>query len=81
MQKEDGSTSIHTYNKVVDAVTDLSNGRLDAVILDKNPAEVFASEYDGIASCIGRRIHLRSRIRCAGGSKWKQYGVFSFRTI
>ncbi len=33
------------YNKPVDAVNDLVNGRLDAVIIDSNPAGVFASHY------------------------------------
>ncbi|MCR5775705.1 MAG: basic amino acid ABC transporter substrate-binding protein [Lachnospiraceae bacterium] len=33
------------YNKAVDAVNDLVNGRLDAVIVDSNPAGVFASNY------------------------------------
>lgn len=60
IQKEDDSTSIHTYNKAVDAVTDLSNGRLDAVILDKNPAEVFASEYDGIVALDGADFNFET---------------------
>ena len=33
------------YNKAVDAVNDLVNGRLDAVIVDKNPALVFADNF------------------------------------
>ena len=33
------------YNKAVDAVNDLINGRLDAVIVDSNPAEVFTANY------------------------------------
>ncbi len=33
------------YNKAVQAVEDLVNGRLDAVIIDSNPAEVFTSNY------------------------------------
>ena len=33
------------YNKAVDAVNDLVNGRLDAVIIDSNPAGVFASNF------------------------------------
>ena len=33
------------YNKAVDAVNDLLNGRLDCVIVDTNPAEVFVSQY------------------------------------
>ncbi len=31
------------YNKGVDAVNDLLNGRVDCVIIDKNPAQVFVS--------------------------------------
>ena len=33
------------YNKAADAVNDLLNGRLDCVIVDTNPAEVFVSQY------------------------------------
>jgi len=33
------------YNKGVDAVNDLINGRVEAVIIDKNPAEVFAEKF------------------------------------
>ena len=33
------------YNKAVDAVNDLVNGRLDAVIVDSNPAGVFAEKF------------------------------------
>lgn len=40
-------TEVKNYNKGVDAVNDLVNGRLDAVIIDKNPAEVFAAQYTG----------------------------------
>lgn len=35
----------HQYNKGVQAVEDLVNGRLDAVIIDRNPAEVFTANY------------------------------------
>lgn len=35
------------YNKAVDAVNDLINGRLDCVIIDKNPALVFESKFEG----------------------------------
>lgn len=41
------NTEVKNYNKGVDAVNDLVNGRVDAVIIDKNPALVFASEYEG----------------------------------
>ncbi len=33
------------YNKAVDAVNDLLNGRVDAVIVDKNPAQVFGEQF------------------------------------
>ncbi|MCR5486313.1 MAG: basic amino acid ABC transporter substrate-binding protein [Lachnospiraceae bacterium] len=33
------------YNKPVDAVNDLVNGRLDAVIVDQNPAKVFQEKF------------------------------------
>lgn len=33
------------YNKAVDAVNDLRNGRVDAVIIDKNPAMVFGEQF------------------------------------
>ena len=35
--------TVSRYNKGVDAVNDLLNGRLDCVIIDKNPAETFVS--------------------------------------
>lgn len=38
---------VKNYNKGVDAVNDLVNNRVDLVIIDKNPAQVFASEYEG----------------------------------
>ena len=36
---------ISAYNKAVDAVNDLNNGRVDCVIVDKNPAEVFGKQF------------------------------------
>ncbi len=42
----EGAT-VQAYNKGVDAVNDLLNGRVDAVIIDTNPAEVFASKFEG----------------------------------
>ena len=36
---------VSAYNKAVDAVNDLNNGRVDCVIVDKNPAEVFGSQF------------------------------------
>jgi len=35
------------YNKAVDAVNDLINGRLDLVIIDRNPAMVFVEKFSG----------------------------------
>lgn len=40
-------TTVNQYNKGVDAVNDLINGRVDCVIIDKNPALVFASKFEG----------------------------------
>lgn len=42
---EDGTTQKKSYNKAVDAVNDLLNGRLDCVIIDRNPAMVFQANY------------------------------------
>lgn len=39
--------TVNAYNKGVDAVNDLLNGRVDAVIIDTNPAEVFADKFEG----------------------------------
>lgn len=39
--------TVQAYDKGVDAVNDLLNGRVDAVIIDTNPAEVFASKFEG----------------------------------
>ena len=36
------------YNKTVDAVNDLLNDRVDCVIVDKNPAFVFADRHFGV---------------------------------
>lgn len=37
--------TVNAYNKGVDAVNDLINGRVDAVIIDTNPAQVFAEKF------------------------------------
>lgn len=42
----EGAT-VSQYNKGVDAVNDLINGRVECVILDKNPALVFESKFEG----------------------------------
>lgn len=44
---EIAGANVMAYNKAVDAVNDLINGRVDAVIIDKNPAEVFAGKFEG----------------------------------
>lgn len=45
MAEEIEGAEVSTYDKAVDGVNDLVNGRLDAVIIDKNPAEVFAGKF------------------------------------
>lgn len=40
-------STVQQYNKAVDAVNDLINGRIDCVIVDKNPALVFESKFEG----------------------------------
>lgn len=47
---EDATTS--QYNKAVDAVNDLVNGRLDCVIVDKNPALVFEAKFEGQVTAV-----------------------------
>lgn len=42
----EGATA-QTYNRAIDAVNDLVNGRVEAVIIDKNPAEVFNTKFEG----------------------------------
>ncbi len=42
----EGATA-QQYTKAVDAVNDLVNGRVDAVIVDSNPAGVFAKNFEG----------------------------------
>lgn len=39
--------TVSRYDKAVDAVNDLINGRVDLVIIDKNPAQVFESNFAG----------------------------------
>lgn len=40
-------SEVSSYNKAVDAVNDLVNGRVEAVIIDKNPALVFEERFEG----------------------------------
>lgn len=44
---EISGATVQAYNKGVDAVNDLINGRVDLVIIDTNPAEVFAEKFEG----------------------------------
>ncbi len=53
IKAEDETTTASAYDKAIDAVNDLVNARVDAVILDKNPAQVFAAQYDGIVALDG----------------------------
>lgn len=39
--------TVQAYNKAVDAVNDLVNGRVDLVIIDTNPAKVFEEKFEG----------------------------------
>ncbi len=45
VQDEIAGATPAQFNKPVDAVNDLLNGRVDCVILDQNPAQVFADQY------------------------------------
>ena len=45
--EEISGANVSQYNKALDAVNDLINGRLDCVIVDKNPALVFESRFEG----------------------------------
>lgn len=45
-------TTVNSYNKGIDAVNDLINGRVDCVIIDKNPALVFESKFQDEGSKI-----------------------------
>lgn len=46
------NANVSQYNKAVDAVNDLVNGRLDCVIIDKNPALVFESKFAGKVTAV-----------------------------
>lgn len=46
-QDDIAGTQVTAYNKAVDAVNDLINGKVDYVIVDKNPAMVFESKFEG----------------------------------
>lgn len=55
-------TTVSAYNKGVDAVNDLVNGRVDCVIIDKNPALVFAEKFqeNGIAAVDGAQFNFEA---------------------
>lgn len=63
---------VQTYNKAVDAVNDLMNGRVEAVIVDKNPAEVFVGKYpDDVKAIPGAQFEFPTEyyaIACPKGS-------------
>lgn len=65
--------TVQTYNKAVDAVNDLINGRVEAVIIDKNPAEVFVSKFsDDIKAIDGAQFEFETEyyaIACPKGSE------------
>ncbi len=44
--------NVSQYNKGVDAVNDLINGKVDCVIIDKNPAQVFAEKFEGQVTAV-----------------------------
>ena len=39
---------VHRYNAYPDAVMDLKNGKVDAIIMDKAPAQAYVASYSGI---------------------------------
>lgn len=45
---EDKGSVVERYNKGMEAVQALSQGKIDAVIIDNNPAKVFVSEVEGL---------------------------------
>lgn len=65
---------VKSYNKAVDAVNDLMNGRLDAVIVDKNPALVFANKFsDKVKAVDGADFEFEPEyyaIACPKGSAY-----------
>ena len=44
--------NVSQYNKGVDAVNDLINGKVDCVIIDTNPAQVFAEKFEGQVTAV-----------------------------
>ena len=52
LAEEIEDATVSQYNKGLDAVNDLVNGRLDCVIIDKNPALVFESKFEGQVTAV-----------------------------
>lgn len=45
VQEDIGGATPVQFNKPIDAVNELLNGRVDCVIIDRNPAQVFVDQY------------------------------------
>ena len=56
--EEISGANVSQYNKALDAVNDLINGRLDCVIVDKNPALVFESRFEGQVKALDGDVRL-----------------------
>ena len=71
--EEINGATVTSYNKGVDAVNDLINGRVDAVIIDKNPALVFADKFsDKVEVIPGDKFDFAAEyyaIACPKGSE------------
>lgn len=71
--EEISGANVTSYNKGVDAVNDLINGRVDAVIIDKNPALVFADKFsDKVEVIPGDKFEFAAEyyaIACPKGSE------------
>ena len=71
--EEISGATVTSYNKGVDAVNDLINGRVDAVIIDKNPALVFADKFsDKVEVIPGDKFDFAAEyyaIACPKGSE------------
>ncbi len=59
--EEIAGAEVPQYNKALDAVNDLVNGRLDCVIVDKNPALVFESKFaDQVTAVDGAQFNFEA---------------------
>ena len=47
-ENDDAGTTVERYNKGVDAVMSLKQGKIDCVIIDNEPAKVFVSQNDDL---------------------------------